>query len=244
MWRRPGWRRAQAAFVARPPRERALLIGGSVALLLVAGWLLWIEPALLQHKRLQREMAQHTTELQSLQPRLETLRALRQDPDRARKAQAELLRGQLARLDADFAQFQDTLAAPRDMGRLVGALLKQHGGLQLLAWRSLPVAPLGDLVAAQRGVASAPASAAAAASAGSAASAATAVTADSWLYLHGIEISVSGSYADMQSWLQQIERLPRHLYWGSLTVDARAWPASVMTVTLYTVSLERTWWAL
>ncbi len=246
-----GWHRARAAFTARRQRERALLVGAGVALLLLAGWLLWIEPAVVQRNRLLQDIGQRTAELEALQPRLDALELQSRDPNAGRKAQIALLRSRIDRVDADFARFGRSLAAPRDMGRLVEGLLKQHAGLQLLAWRSLPVAPFDELLAASAaGAAAGQGSAGGAAASGASSGRAGAsprpgdAAVESWLYLHGVEMSVGGSYADMQSWLQEVERLPRHVYWGPITVDAKAWPASVMTVTLYTVSLERTWWAL
>ena len=63
-----------------------------------------------------------------------------------------------------------------------------------------------------------------------------------WLYRHGVEITVQGNYADMLAYLESLERLPRRVYWGALKIDAQKWPASQMTVTVYTISLEKTWW--
>jgi MSHA biogenesis protein MshJ len=65
-----------------------------------------------------------------------------------------------------------------------------------------------------------------------------------WLYRHGVEIKLQGSYADMVGYLRAIENLPRRVHWGALAIDARRYPASVLTVTLYTVSSERSWWVL
>ena len=36
----------------------------------------------------------------------------------------------------------------------------------------------------------------------------------------------------------------RRVRWGDVEIDARSYPASTMTITLFTVSLERTWWVL
>jgi MSHA biogenesis protein MshJ len=46
----------------------------------------------------------------------------------------------------------------------------------------------------------------------------------------------------MQAYLAALENLPRRVYWGELKIDARQWPANVMMVTVYTISLEKTWW--
>ena len=45
-----------------------------------------------------------------------------------------------------------------------------------------------------------------------------------------------------KGYLSALEHLPRRVYWGELKIDAQRWPASTMTVTVYTISLEKTWW--
>ena len=90
---------------------------------------------------------------------------------------------------------------------------------------SLAPISVGDLLAPPP----APASAAASAPAG-------------WLFRHGVQVTLQGSYADLVAWLDDLERQPRRVYWGELKLDATRWPATVMTVTVYTISLEKTWW--
>lgn len=228
------WRRAQAAYVARERRERALLLAAALVLIVGLGWLLFVEPALKQHAALQRQIDQQRVDLAALQPQVATLQQRRRDPDAATRTQLDALRRQLDRADGEFAQLQRALVPPQDMGRLLEGLLQSHRGLQLVGLRSVPVTSVADLL---RAGAAAPAAAASAPAAkdGSA-------DRDAWLYRHGVEITVRGSYADMQAYLAALERMPRRVYWGELRIDARQWPASVMTVTVYTISLEKTWW--
>ena len=134
------------------------------------------------------------------------------------------------------------------MGHLLDSLLQSHRGLQLVSLRSVPVMSVAELIAGSGKAAIATTAAtpttptAAAAPASSASAPAAKDSRDAWLYRHGVEITVQGSYADMQAYLAALEHLPRRVYWGELKIDAQHWPANTMTVTVYTISLEKTWW--
>jgi MSHA biogenesis protein MshJ len=143
------------------------------------------------------------------------------------------LRDQLQLADGEFAQVQRALVQPQEMGQLLGSLLQSHRGLQLVALKSVPVVSVSEMVGAPK--VAAPTSAASS-------STPNKDTRDAWLYRHGVEITVQGSYADMQAYLGALENLPRRVYWGELKIDAQKWPANTMTVTVYTLSLEKTWW--
>jgi MSHA biogenesis protein MshJ len=216
-------------------RERGL--GLAAVLIVVAGLgeLVFIEPALKQRAQLLRQMSSQQAERQSLQQRLAVSS---QDPNGALRAQSATLKTQLQATDRQFETMQHGLVQPQHMGALLQSLLTEHRSLQLLGLRTLPVTGIGDMGSrkAAPAVDRAPTPVAAAASG---------VTADdAWLYRHAVEIKVQGSYADMRAYLQQLEALPRHVHWGDLEIDARNYPLNIMTVTIFTVSLEKSWWIL
>jgi MSHA biogenesis protein MshJ len=221
--------RTRSRYLALARRERALILAAALVLIVGLGLLLFVEPALKQRALWQRQITQQRAELSALQPQVAALQQRQRDPDAATRAQLEALRRQMQLTDGEFDQLQRALVPPQEMGRLLEGLLQQHRGLQLIGLRSVPVSPVSELIAAPK-----PAAAAS--------QAATQAGARDWLYRHGVEITVQGSYADMQAYLGALERLPRRVYWGELAIDAQRWPATVMKVTVYTISLEPTWW--
>lgn len=225
------WTRIAARYRGLARRERGLVMAAALALIVGLGFLLFVEPALKHRTLLQRQITQQRADLASLQPQVAALQLRQRDPDAATRAQLEALRQQMRLADGEFDQLQRALVAPQDMGRLLESLLQGHRGLQLIGLRSVPVTPVSELVNAAR-------------TASTAASTAKNDGKDTreWLYRHGVEITVQGSYAEMQAYLNALEHLPRRVYWGELKIDAQRWPASVMTVTVYTISLEKTWW--
>jgi MSHA biogenesis protein MshJ len=237
------WTRLLARYAALARRERGLMMGAALTLIVGLGSLLFIEPAIKTRTLLQRQIDQQRTDLATLQPQVATLQIRQRNPDAATKLQLETLRQQLRLADGEFEQLQRALVAPQEMGRLLEGLLQSHRGLQLLGVRSVPVTSVTELMnpAKPATPASAPVAPLAPVAAASQPAAAK-DTRDAWLYRHGVEITVQGSYADMLAYVSALEHLPRRVYWGELKIDAQAWPASVMTLTVYTISLEKTWW--
>jgi MSHA biogenesis protein MshJ len=61
------------------------------------------------------------------------------------------------------------------------------------------------------------------------------------LFRHGITISVRGDYQTLAAYLRKVESLPWKINLADMSLKAGAYPQSTMTLTLYTLSLERTW---
>lgn len=217
-------------------RERALLLGAVIIAVLGGGDLLLLEPALKERARLLRQIGDDKTALNALEA---SAGAGARDPDAAARAQLETLRTQLRATERDFQSLQNGLVQPQQMGALLQSLLAEQHGLRLLGLRSLPVTALADpATAVKKPIADKGAG-------NDKAGTATATRGDdTWLYRHAVEVKVQGSYADMLAYLRAIERLPRRVRWGDVEIDARSYPASTMTITLFTVSLEKTWWVL
>jgi len=222
-------------WLALPRRERALLVGAAIIGVLGGGDLFLLEPALKDRARLLRQIGDDKTARDALEA---SAGAAARDPDAGARAQLGTLQAQLRATERDFQSMQNGLVQPQQMGALLQSLLAEQRGLRLLGLRSLPVTGLADPASAakktsgDRGGAEKPTAAT------------TTRSDDAWLYRHGVEVRVQGSYADMLAYLRAIEGLPRRVRWGEVEIDARSYPASTMTITLYTVSLEKTWWVL
>ena len=64
------------------------------------------------------------------------------------------------------------------------------------------------------------------------------------LYRHGVEVTVRGNYLDMIDYMSALEAMPTRLFWGRAQLDVEAYPAARLTLTLYTLSLDRKWMKL
>lgn len=229
-----GWAQMRARYDALPRRERWMLPGAICLGILVLGQLLLVQPARQQLRALQAQHAQESADLATIGAQLTALNARLQNPDAELRAQLAALRQQAGQADQQFAQLQGALVPPQEMSEWLGKVLRQQRGLQLVALRTLAATSVTELAAAQaaQGSASAPTTAP------------LDKPQDAWLYRHGVQITVRGSYHDLLAYLKSLERMPRRVYWGELTLDAKDSPAVVMTLTVYTLSLEKTWWVI
>jgi MSHA biogenesis protein MshJ len=64
------------------------------------------------------------------------------------------------------------------------------------------------------------------------------------IYVHGVEFAVSGSYADLTDTARRIEAMHWRLLWRAADVDGAHYPDIVMTMKLYTLSLDPDWLTL
>ena len=236
------WTQLSARFKAMPRRERMLLPGAICFAILMLGHLLLLEPARKQDKLLRQQFMQETNELTVARAQLKILNAKLANPDAALHAQLKGLRTETSAADDQFKQLQNSLVPAQEMSQWLAGLLQAQRGLQLTGLRSLPVTSVADLVAAKN--APTPAAAAAAAVAEGASQAASSAPRDTWLYRHGVEVTLRGNYADLTAYLNTLEHLPRRVYWGELKINAQDSPAVVMTLTVYTISLEKAWWVI
>lgn len=70
---------------------------------------------------------------------------------------------------------------------------------------------------------------------------AAAANAELAVYQHGVALKVQGRYLDLLSYLHTLEELPWHILWGNMSLVADVYPQSILTVTIYTVSLDQAW---
>jgi MSHA biogenesis protein MshJ len=233
----------RARYQSLSRRERLLAIGAGLVLTLGIGDVALIEPALRERSLLTRQLASHQTERNELARALNVKPA---DRNAGQRAQLAALEAELRDADRDFADIRNGLVQPQHMGSLLQSLLTEHRGLKLIGLKSLPVTPVSGAAAegSRKAAASNDATSAATVRTTSNSAAANPAADETWLFRHGVQITVQGRYADMRSYLQALEDLPRRVHWGDVSIDARRHAESTMTVTLYTVSLEKSWWVL
>jgi MSHA biogenesis protein MshJ len=190
---------------------------------------------------LKQQLNQETGELLVAQSQLKLLHNKLDNPNAELNSQLAGLRSQTRTADDQFKQLQSSLVPAQEMSQWLAGLLQAQRGLQLTGLKSLPVTSVADLLAAK----AAPTGAAPAASASTpSANPATTAPRDTWLYRHGVEVTLRGNYNDLLAYLNTLEHLPRHVYWGELKINAQDSPAVVMTLTVYTISLEKAWWVI
>ena len=121
------------------------------------------------------------------------------------------------------------------MVEMLEQMLPRHGRLRVRELRSLGRV---DLLAAAPATAAAPANAA---TTTKAAAVPASPPAGPGLYRHGVELTIEGGWNDLLEYLHALEAAPRHVLWGGMTMKVEQHPKVVLTLRLYTLSLDRGW---
>jgi MSHA biogenesis protein MshJ len=209
------WSRLSARFDRLSLRERVLVGLGATAL---AGFLVYaafLAPAELARATRAGELARKTGELAELAVQAQSLRNQAADPDAAARARIDELRRQAGELDRRLGTLEHDLVPPGRVADLLQRLLTPGQGLRVVGVRSLPAAELSEAKAGVQGTGG--------------------------VYKHGVEITLQGSYAGLLDYLHRLEQVPERIYWERVSLRADAYPQSTMTVTVYTLSLDRAW---
>jgi MSHA biogenesis protein MshJ len=224
------WQEWSARFAALQPREKHMVIGAVVVAIVFGGFTLWVEPAQLQKARLGKTLVQQQNEQAQLRAQVDALAAQAGDPDAGNRVLLAQVQKQLAGVESEIRDFDQALVNPAQAPVLLQTLLGRHRGLSLVSLNTLPrqaliTPPQTD------GKDDRPRSAAAAA--------APAMPGGN-IYKHGIEIKVAGGYHDLLAYVTELEQSPQRLMRGAMSLTAN-YPTSVLTLTVYTLSLEAVW---
>lgn len=202
-------------------RERALIFAAAAFALVSLINTLFLDPLLVQQKRLSSQVVQQQEKMKEVQSQLAgLLQAKQADKDAPQRERARQLREQIARGDTFLKDTQDKLVPPDKMAHLLEQVLTRNGRLQLVALNTLPVS---NFIEPAEGDAK-----------GGAQS-------GRQIYKHGVQISVRGSYADLTQYLKTLEGLPTQMFWGMAKMNVVQYPQAELTLTLYTLSLDKTW---
>ncbi len=223
---RQHWEKINARYSALSQRERAM-----VALALVLGPVLIVnalvvDPLRGRLKSLEGSLTTQSAAVTQLQAEAGNLQQqLAVDPDAGRKSELAALVGERDKLDARLKEFGQLLVRPEDMNGLLERLLARNAGLRLLSLKTL--APQSVLPARPAGEAEG-----------------KAVERSFDLFRHGVEIRLEGSFAQLQSYLVQLEAMQQRLLWGKLDYKVIDYPRAEMSLVVYTLSPDKTWLAL
>lgn len=198
-------------------RERALIFAAFAFALVSLINTFFLDPLLAQQRRLSSQVVQQQERMKEIQSQLaQLLQAKQADQDAPQRVRINTLREQIRQGDAFLKERQDGLVAPERMAQLLEQVLARNGRLQLVALDTLPVTDFADNA---RGAAGS----------------------GRQMYQHGVQITVRGTYADLTQYLQGLERLPVRMFWGMAKMDVVKYPQAELTLTLYTLSLDKTW---
>lgn len=215
-------------------RERAMVFAAVAVTLVALVNLLLLDPLSAKQKQFSQQMKLQQSKLREIQVNIQVLAAAQGvDPDEANKARLAQLKQQIEEMNARLESTQQSLVPPEKMAAVLEDILHRDRQLQLVSLKTMPTTGLNELASP---VATAPATQAQA----TANQPATKPVQNS-IYRHGVEITVQGNYADLLRYLAQLEELSWKMYWGKVNLAVVDYPTAKLSLTLYTLSLDKAW---
>ena len=223
------WLKLAARYDALQLRERWLVAAAILGGIVLIGYTLFVDPAIKRTQSAERSALEQRTQLSNLQLQKLALQSPENNPDIAAGSELARLKKQLNEQAGRLAAMENTLVPPQRMSGLLEDMIGRKTGLRLISLKTLPVAPLLEKKAddGKGKEATRIADKQENASAG--------------LFKHGVEIKLEGSYQELAGYLERLEQSGSKLLWSSVSLSAEKHPQLVLTLTVYTLSLDRAW---
>jgi len=201
-------------------RERAMIFAAAAFAVVSLINTFFLDPLLAQQKRLSSQVVQQQERMKETQAQLASLLQAKQADEHApQRERIHLLREQIAEGDAFLKATQGKLVPPEKMAALLEQMLAKNANLQLVALNTLPVSQFIE----------------------SSSDTPNPAVLDKQIFKHGVQMTVRGSYADLMQYLAALEKMPTQMFWGMAKLNVVKYPSAELTLTLYTLSLDKTW---
>lgn len=240
------WLTISGKFDALNKRERWMVCCALFVLAYAIINTLLLSPVITRQKSLSNEMEADQAQIKALSLQLKELTHKTViDPDAQNKEHIATLQSHLQQLETQLSGLQTTLISPDKMPELLRSLLKKNGKLKLIELKTLPVQGLlenridesdslnkiavnetqkTDLQNPDNQNLTIKAS-----------------QEDTPVFKHGVEITIEGRYLDLLDYVSALEKMPWHVLWSKADLTVKDYPASQIKLTVYTLSLDKTW---
>ncbi|MES2017256.1 MAG: type II secretion system protein GspM [Pseudomonadota bacterium] len=221
------WQKLSARIDSRTLRERAMLFCMTAGLLIFLVFFFFLNPSYARQKLALEQMARQQDRIASVEAEIaQTIEAHMTDPDAADKIRLEKVLAKSKALKTSLTAMQQGMVPAERMTALLEQMLRAHRGLRLKAMRTLPA----DSGAAPVLATATPAKAA--------------PPQEQLLHKHSVELVLQGSYGDMVAYLSALETMQGQIFWENAAMAVDVWPNATLTLTVYTINLDKTWLTL
>lgn len=205
-------------------RERSVLFAGALLALALVGKLFLFDPQYARQQKLRDQIRADTAKSAAMYAEIEQhLQHRGTDADAVKRGILVGLQGQSQTLRGDLSDINAMLVKPDDMASLLADILTRNNRLRLVSFATLPSSSLLAGPSDKDGPATA--------GAGEAGD----------IYKHGVDIVVQGNYLDMVTYLAALEAMPSRLFWAKAVMHVDTYPEATLSLTLYTLSLDKKW---
>lgn len=227
------WTKLSGKVDAMSMRERAMIFVAVAFLVYTLINLFLLEPVIQQHKKLTSEVTEQQEKLNLMQIQIDTyLQAKNAEGNSPQRERLKQIKQKIAEGEAYLKNNRERLVQPERMAEILRQVLSKNASLQLIALKTIPVSslledePVKDLEPSKgkQAIVVKPV-----------------LVKEIQLYKHGVQMTVRGNYMDLLQYLTALERLPTLMFWGNIKLEVVKYPDAELTVTLYTLSLDKIW---
>jgi MSHA biogenesis protein MshJ len=234
---KPYWERFRTKIDDMSLRERAMIFVAAAFVVISLMNVILLDPLLAKQKVMSTQVIQQQEKMKEMHAQMQNLLQAKSDdqhsPLRDRMAQ---LKQQLQEQGGYLQSRRDRLIEPNKMADLLKMVLGKNGGLQLVELKTLPVSLLIEKpktadVAAQP-------------TAANSTDGKKQQDPQKQIFKHGVQITVRGGYLDLMRYVAALEQMPAQMFWGEASLSVEKYPEALFTLTVYTLSLGKTWLAV
>lgn len=211
-------------------RERSMVFAAALTLVVYALFAIAVEPAQRQQQVLLAQLETQRAQLVALKGEQQALVSASAAPKAAADRRQEALLRRIEEADEALRALHKTLVPAQRVNLLLQEMLKRDAGLQLVSLRTIPATPLIP----EKAKAASPAGAAPGAGAKGG-------FVQNNIYKHGVEITVRGAYEDLYEYLARLEGSQWRMFWDRAQLTVENHPRLTLTLTIYTLSLDKAW---
>ena len=222
------WAKLSTKVDSMSKRERVLIFATVAILALSLVNALLLEPLSARQKGLRGQISQQQQKMDEIQSQIAVV--LQENAPNSiapQRIQINRIKQELAEGNEYLKSSREKLVQPEKMAEHLRQLLNRNSRLQLVALQTLPVTPLIELSEIK--------------SVDQDKALLAAVSADAQLFKHGVKLTLRGNYLELLQYLKSLERLPQQMYWAKAQMNVAQYPATELTLILYTLSLDKTW---
>ncbi|MDP1527220.1 MAG: hypothetical protein Q8M20_15545 [Rhodocyclaceae bacterium] len=226
-------------FAALRLRDRVIAIAAVAACLGLGGNLLLIKPQLLQINKLKAQERAHISELSGLQKALNAVREEEKsgiDPLQAQRDQLETMRAEIRQIET-FLGGEDSSVS--QVGILVRSLIKSNPDLTLVSLKTQPSAIFYTPPAPPQpkaGVGSEIDKVLDSVRKNEEVKPQPFVLVKKPIYKHGVEVNVKGGYPALLSYMKEMQKFPKRIFWAEARLDAKKHREATLRLVVYTLS--------
>ena len=220
------WQKLSARIDSLTLRERALMFITAAVVIIFLVFFFFLNPSNARQKLMLVEIANQQGRIAAVEMEVaQIIEAHTRDPDAAERTRLATIVADAQALKVALTAMQQGMVPAERMTGLLEQILRSHRGLRLKSMRTLGDAP-ADAVVAAPGAPAVPAAAPAPAQ---------------LLHKHGVELVLQGSYHDMVAYMSALEGMQGQIFWGNANMAVDTYPAATLTLTVYTINLDKKW---